>query len=376
MLSRVSARSYSTAAQSVKVLSREAPGNLSTLSVVVNNAGSKNGKSGIAHLLSKYNFLNTEVKSALRFTRESELLGARYNTNVTRDAIILNTSFLREDLPYFVEALGNVLTKTSFRPHELNETVLPVAKAEYHEAIKSNNFVALEALHELTFRRGYGKPLYYDGLSKISVEDIQQYAAEVYNVNNINLVASGVNKEDLTKFIGETSFSELKSGSSTLVETATFQGQESRIRSNGENVAIIGVPVAKADFAKYEVLSASIGNSVLQGVVSPLSKIPGADSQLFKYQDAGLFVVSVSNSDAQVVADGIRSAKQIVQSVTSSQLADSVKAAQLVLALQDSFEFPHDVKVSEASAQQPAKVDNFNYVAVGNTDVLPYANEL
>lgn len=376
MLSRVSARSYSTAAQSVKVLSREAPGNFSTLSVVVNNAGSKNGKSGIAHLLSKYNFLNTEVKSALRFTRESELLGARYNTNVTRDAIILNTSFLREDLPYFVEALGNVLTKTSFRPHELNETVLPVAKAEYQEAIKSNNFVALEALHELTFRRGYGKPLYYDGLSKISVEDIQQYATEVYNVNNINLVASGVNKEDLTKFIGETSFSELKSGSSTPVETATFQGQESRIRSNGENVAIIGVPVAKADFAKYEVLSASIGNSVLQGVVSPLSKIPGADSQLFKYQDAGLFVVSVSNSDAQVVADGIRSAKQIVQSVTSSQLADSVKAAQLVLALQDSFEFPHDVKVSEASAQQPAKVDNFNYVAVGNTDVLPYANEL
>lgn len=376
MLSRVSARSYSTAAQSVKVLSREAPGNLSTLSVVVNNAGSKNGKSGIAHLLSKYNFLNTEVKSALRFTRESELLGARYNTNVTRDAIILNTSFLREDLPYFVEALGNVLTKTSFRPHELNETVLPVAKAEYQEAIKSNNFVALEALHELTFRRGYGKPLYYDGLSKISVEDIQQYATEVYNVNNINLVASGVNKEDLTKFIGETSFSELKSGSLTPVETATFQGQESRIRSNGENVAIIGVPVAKADFAKYEVLSASIGNSVLQGVVSPLSKIPGADSQLFKYQDAGLFVVSVSNSDAQVVADGIRSAKQIVQSVTSSQLADSVKAAQLVLALQDSFEFPHDVKVSEASAQQPAKVDNFNYVAVGNTDVLPYANEL
>lgn len=372
MLSRVSARSYSSAAQAIKVSTKDASTNLSSLSVVVNNSGAKAGKSGVAHLLSKFNFLNTQAKSALRFTRESELLGGNFSSNVTRDAIVLKTQFLQEDLPYYVEALGNVLANTSFRPHEFPETVLPVAKAEYEASRASNTFVAVEALHELSFRKGLGNPLYYDGTNKVSVEEVQQFASEAYNTSNVSVFASGVNGEDLKQFLNETAFSALPAGSAASTPVKAYNDKETRIRAAGQSAAIIGVPVKVADFGKYEVLSAAAGSAFLQGSGAPLSKIPGASSQLYKYNDAGLFVVSVVG-EASAVAEGIKQAKKAVESLSSSDLTNATKAAELSVALQSSYDSPLEIKLSAPSS---ASLKGFNYVAIGNVDVLPYANEL
>ncbi|ODV79155.1 ubiquinol-cytochrome-c reductase complex core protein 2 mitochondrial precursor [Suhomyces tanzawaensis NRRL Y-17324] len=365
-----STRYFSTAASGVKLTSREASGNLSTLSVVVKNAGSKDGKSGVAHLLSKFNFLNTGAKSALRFTRESELLGGVFSSTVGRDATVLKTSFLKQDLPYYVEALGNVLTNTSYRPHELKEVVLPAALAESAAAHGSNAFTALEALHEVSFRRGLGQPLYYDGTTKISVDEIAEFASKAYNTSAVSIHASGVNGEDLAKFVEESAFSALASGASSSPSVESFTGKEARIRASGESVALIGIPVKPADFGKYEVLSAAIGNSQLPGVSTPLAKIPGATSFLYKYQDAGLFVVSVSGSGVNV-AQGIKEAKKAL-SVSDSALTEATKAAELSVALQSTFEAPLSVKVEAGKAP----VSEFNYVAIGDVDYLPYANEL
>ncbi|KAF3988317.1 hypothetical protein FT663_04073 [Candidozyma haemuli var. vulneris] len=373
MLSRASARAYSTAP--VKLVSRDAPGNLTTLSVKVNNAGSKAGKIGVAHLLSKYAFLNNEVKSALRFTRESELLGGSFSSYVTRDAIVLNTQFLKQDLPYYVDALANTLHKPLFRPHELVETVIPVAEAEAGVAHGSTEFVALEHLHELTFRKGLGNPLYYDAASTVSLDDVKNFASEAYTQGNVSLYASGANESDLANFVAESAFSVLPPGTIKSAPVKTFTGKEARFRKGGESSALIGVPVAKKDFAKYEVLSAAAGTSVLKGAASPLSKIPGADSRLYKYEDAGLFVVAVTGQDATKVAEGIKAAKKAVEGLNASALSTATKAAELSVALQDSFEYPHNIQITADSAKG-AKLGAFNYVAVGNTDVLPYADEL
>lgn len=372
MLSRVSARAYSSAP--VKLVARDASGSLSSISLVVNNSGSKAGKSGVAHLLSKFAFLNTETKSALRFTRESELLGGQFSSHVTRDAIVLNAKFLKQDLPYYVEALANTIAKPQFRPHEFTEVVVPVAKAEAASAAASNAFVGLEALHALSFRKGLGNPLYYNPASSVSYEDVTEFAAHAYTAGNVSLVASGVNEADLAGFVAESAFSDLSASAASAVPVKSFTGKETRITAAGESYAAIAVPVAKADFAKYEVLSAAVGTSVLPGVDSPLAKIPGADSKLYQYQDAGLFVVSVSG-DAASVAQGIKNAKKAVEAVSASSLSASLKAAELSVALQESFEFPREIKITADSAKG-VKLGEFNYVAVGNTDVLPYADEL
>lgn len=366
MLSNIRRFSTSPVARSIKISSRDAPGNLTKLSVVVANAGSKSGKSGVAHLLTKFNFLNTTTKSALRFTRESELLGGSFGSVATRDNLILNAQFLKEDLPFYVESLGNVLAQTSFRPHEFVEIVLPAARAEFGR-VNTNAYQALQSLHEISFRKGLGNPLYYDGTTSLTIEDVQTYATESYTAGNISIFASGASSEDLTKFVGESAFSTLPEGTATTGSVNSFKGKESRIRSSGESIALIGVPVKVADFAKYELLSAISGSSVLGGS-SPLSEV-GASSFLYKYSGAGLFVVEVRGSAAKVAA-GIKQAKKIIDSASAS--AAGSKAAELAVALQSTFEVPLEFK----EATLVGSIKEFNYVVVGDVDALPYANEL
>lgn len=57
---------------------------------------------------------NTDKRSALRITRESELLGGQLTAYHTREALVIQAAFLRDDLPYFTELLGEVITKTRY----------------------------------------------------------------------------------------------------------------------------------------------------------------------------------------------------------------------------------------------------------------------
>lgn len=374
MLSRASIRAYSSIPNSVKIAAKESATDLTKLSVIINNAGSKTGKLGVSHLLSKFTFLNNGAKSALRFTRESELLGGTFESKVTRDALILNTTFLKQNLPYYVEALGNVVSNTQFAPHEFNEIVLPTANAETKLANANPAFKGVEKLHEITFRRGLGNPLFYNESTPIKLEEVAQFSKEQFSGENISIVAEGANEEDLTKFVSESAFCYLPSSSSNgakALPTNTFTGQEARVPSSGASSALIGIPVKPADFGKYEVLSAAIGTSTLPSTSTPLAQIPGATSHLYKYQDAGLFVISVSGEASQV-AQGIKQAKSVAESVSSSALSEAVKAAELSVALQSTVDSPLNVKV----VAEEAPISKFNYVAVGDLDVLPYADEL
>lgn len=61
-----------------------------------------------------YPYQNTEKRSALRITREIELLGGQVNAYHTRENLVLQAKFLRNDLPYFAELLAEVISKTRY----------------------------------------------------------------------------------------------------------------------------------------------------------------------------------------------------------------------------------------------------------------------
>lgn len=48
------------------------------------------------------------------------MLGGKLSTSVSRENIVLGAKFLRDDLPYFVEAMGDVLTRTKFNRKALD----------------------------------------------------------------------------------------------------------------------------------------------------------------------------------------------------------------------------------------------------------------
>ena len=152
-------------ARKFSISAKDGSGKLSTLAVKVHGGSRYADKEGIAHLLSRFNFHNTGNKSALRLVRESELLGGKFESSVDREYITLKATFLKEDLPYFVNALGNVLYKTSFRPHELPESVLPAAK--YDISVSETNPInkAEDLLYNVSFRKDLGNTVLYRGVA-------------------------------------------------------------------------------------------------------------------------------------------------------------------------------------------------------------------
>ena len=72
--------------------------------------------------------------------------------------------------------MGNVVSNTQFAPHEFNEIVLPTANAETKLANANPAFTGVEKLHEITFRRGLGNPLFYNESTPIKLEEVAQFS--------------------------------------------------------------------------------------------------------------------------------------------------------------------------------------------------------
>ena len=98
----------------VKLASRDLPGPTTHLAVVAKAGTRFQPLPGFADGLEKFAFKNTFKRSALRITRESELLGGELSAYHSRENLVLSTKFLRDDLPYFAELLGEVIAQTKF----------------------------------------------------------------------------------------------------------------------------------------------------------------------------------------------------------------------------------------------------------------------
>lgn len=359
MLSRVSTRSFSTSIpKAIKISTKPSDSLVSTLKVVVNNAGSKSPVVGLPHLLSASTFLNTETKSGLRLKREAELLGGEYTSTVTRDAIVLEAKFLKEALPYFVNALGSTLTEAQYKTYQIAEVALPFAKYTYESASSSPSFKASEELHAISFRKGLGNPLYFDGSKPYSSEDVASFAKSVFTSENIEIIAEGVVEEDLTKFVAESPLASLPSGSTKSTPAKLYTGAQSRIRAAGPTVGAIGIPVASSDAATYALVAAYLKASV------PSTISTKVESKLLSYADASLLSFTVESSNASEVASALSSA------VSSLKNASSLSKYSKLAALDTAGSI--DLSSAASSIKAPA----FNLVVVGDVDAVPYAEEL
>ena len=101
-------------AAGVKIASRDLPGPTTHLAVVAKAGTRFQPLPGFSTALEKFAFKNTWKRSALRITRESELLGGELSSYHSRESLVLSCKFLRDDLPYFAELLGEVISQTKF----------------------------------------------------------------------------------------------------------------------------------------------------------------------------------------------------------------------------------------------------------------------
>lgn len=349
------------------MIASEDASRISTLAVRV-NAGSRYAtKDGVSHLLSRFNYQDTNDKSALRLVRESELLSGRLESQVCRNYITLKATFLKEHLPYYVNSLANVLYKTSFKKHELVESVLPAANYDLARYEQNPINVAKDLLYNVTFRSGLGNPLLYDGVESVSLEDIQNFADDVYTKENIDIIAKGVNTQDLSKFINDSLFNSLPMGTSKLLGTKqkTYQGED-RVRYIGSSVVSLGIPFNKEAAPQFYALSKYLTSSL-----SELSPLIHSSSAAVSGEN-GLFVLNLLDADASVVTENI---KKVVQGLRKGiNLSKAKDYAKLELELENQLSLvPRDLSFD---AVKDFKLEKFNLAAVGDVSKLPFADEL
>lgn len=389
-------RLLSTEASGVKVVSKEDGRPVTQLSLILKGGSRYDTTPGVAHLLEKFAFKNTSARSALRLVRESELLGGQLSSSVGRENIVLTAKFLREDLPYFVEALSDVAKSTLYNEYEYVEEVVPLAAFESSKAAADNLYVAQEAAHEVAFRNGLGNPILSQPYNPISIEQVKTYAREVYTKANLSVYASGVEHNDLNELVGKF-FKNLGSGSPLSTQKSQFYSGESRIKALGPTTAVLAFPLNPSPTNTVLSYLLGSGSSVKWSVGgSPLAAAAvktnsSINSSVQSYSDADLLSIQIGGADVAAVNAGIKEAiaavKSLSANVSEETVARAVAKAKFAEADREETDFlaaleekTQDYATVNAESIKKASSDllNGNKVlsVVGKTHEVPYLDQL
>ncbi|KAL7421877.1 ubiquinol-cytochrome c reductase core subunit 1 [Cryptotrichosporon argae] len=423
---RASARTYATVssveAAGVKVAGIETGTKPATVSLtVVAKAGSRyENVPGVAHVLKNFAFKSTASGSALKNVRETELYGGSLSAALSREHLYLTAEFLRGDEAHFLSLLASVLSSTQFPVHEFGELVVPVVEAETTSSLADPVIRATDLAHALAFRRGLGNSLFATANSPVSIADVKAYASQAFAKSNLAVLGQGISTEALAKAVQSAFGSGVSTAWSELpTAAAKYYGGEVREQIDAHNpiaqpTLVLAYGLAGAASPALSALPHLLGGvpAVKWSVgSSPLAqaaaKVPGASAvaNLLPYSDASLLTVTVqapTSEGVRTVAEGVAAAikaatstkdaaavkravakakleaatrlertEQLLTTVGPALFAGSVPAADSAFAALDKL---------DAAAVSKAAGELFQakptLVAIGDTHVLPYADEL
>ncbi|KAL9124317.1 MAG: hypothetical protein Q9217_006343 [Psora testacea] len=339
--------SYETGeAAGVKIASRDLPGPTTHLAVIAKAGTRFQPLPGFSDGLEKFAFKSTYKRSALRITRESELLGGELSAFHSRENLVISTKFLRDDLPYFAELLGEVISQTKYTGHELHEEVNRVIDLSRKALLGNTTEFAINSVHGVAFHRGLGNPLHPASstpMTKYLQEDLlRQYSQAAYAKSNIAVVANGANHQDLSKWVGEFFTESPSSPPSDFPAASTspskYYGGEERIAHDSGNTMILAFPGSssftggsyKPEMAVLAALLGGQSNIKWSPGFSLLSKATTAYPQAHistthhTYSDAGLLTVCMSGN-----ARHIRDASQEVVNALKDTAAGKVSSEDI-----------------------------------------------
>lgn len=390
---RITSRSAQLASRSISTTAFEGNAALSELSLVV-RAGSRDEPApGVAHVLQKFAFNDTKARSGLRLQREAELLGGQFKTSLGKENLVLTAQFLREDLPYFVEALADTVSTPLYRDYQFVEEVVPLVQAEAELARKNPVYLATEAAYETAFRKGLANSVFASKTSPVSLDAVKEFGSQIFNESDVSLFARNVVESDLQEFSGKF-FQNLpkKSASANTTRTATqFFSGESRIKANGKNAAVLAFPAAADASASLEVLKYVLGGNNIKwsrsyGLLNVLGDVHVSHAA---HSDASLFIVSAHGSTPEKLSERLFSVakelKQVAEKVDQELVSKAVASAKFAAAenygtLASVLEKEIDLsKVTPESVSAAAKKllsGNRVLSVVGSTQKLPHLDEL
>ncbi|ORY15465.1 Metalloenzyme, LuxS/M16 peptidase-like protein [Clohesyomyces aquaticus] len=412
-------------AKGVRFASRDFTGPTTTLALV-SKAGTRfQPLPGLTEGLANFAFRSTDRRSTLRIVRESELLGAELKAYHTRENLVLEAKFLRDDLPYFVELLGEVASSTKYTPWAYNEEVVPLIHMAHKKFLASPLDMAINSAHSLAFHRGLGTPTASSSITPytkyLSPETIAGYAQYAFAKPNFAVVANGAENADLSKWVDQF-FNDTPASFEGYIpggEASKYFGGEERIAHDGGNAMVLAFPGSSAFTGKHYKPELAVLGSLLGGQssikwspgFSLLASAAATPSTHVKttsasYSDAGLIYTTITGSAANVgktamaavatikkVAAGEITKEQIQKAKAAAKFAELERGQDILHGLEltgsglvhgsKAYQMDEVAKaidgVTDAKVKEAAKslLDNKASVsAVGDLFLLPYAEDM
>ncbi|MCJ1415384.1 ubiquinol-cytochrome c reductase core subunit 1 [Xylographa parallela] len=374
----------------VKFASRDLAGPTTTLAVVAKAGTRYQILPGFADGLEQFAFKSTHKRSSLRITRESELLGAELSAYHSRENLVIGAKFMRDDLPYFVELLGEVISKTKYTRHELQEEVLPVIKLNQKALLGKTLDLAINSAHGVAFHRGLGTPLHPSSstpMTKYLNENyLEAYSKAAYAKPNFAVVANGVEHSELSKWVGEFFTDSPDAAPSDVpaidMTPSKYYGGEERIAHDAGNSMILAFPGSSSFTGQSYKPEISVLASLLGGQssikwspgFSLLSKAteayPGAHIMTTHaaYSDAGLLCISINGSSNQVrdaSKDVVKALKKVAAGEVSKEEIKKAIATAKFKALESGQNIAAGLELTGAGLVQEGKAHQIDEVGKG-----------
>jgi len=326
-------------ASGVKFASRDFAGPTTTLALVSRAGTRYQPLPGLTEGLANFAFRNTQRRSTLRIIRESELFGAELKAYHTRENLVLEAKFLRDDLPYFVELLGEVASKSKYEAYVYNEEVVPLIQFAHKKFLASPTDMAVNSAHSLAFHSGLGNTTASASTipytQYLSPEAIEGYAQVAYAKDNFAVVANGVDHAEFSTYVPQY-FAETPNQASgpflLNTEQTKYYGGQERIAHGSGNAMVIAFPGSSSFTGKFYKPEIAVLGSLLGGQ-SAIKWSPGftilgqakaspstfASTTSAVYSDAGLLYTTIKGS-AYNVAKTAEQAVEAIRKIASGEI--------------------------------------------------------
>jgi len=330
---------------------------------------------GICHLMNNAMFLLNNKKTALRMTRETQLIGGTVESSFSRELIIRKGTAIRDSLPTLIDNIGATMNP-KYQLWDMAEV-----KNSCVNDIASLDCTAknLELIHQVAFRTGLGNPLYCmeAKLGALGVEELLSYAQQTHVGSGITVVATNCDHGELVDLVKDL---DLPGGDVEAPPAQKYFGGEAREFTSGHvtslhhaehgihdapacfvlaNLAHTDTGTARAslvgpgagltsgDLPAFAVLGAILkaptmvpwGSNTVSSAVN--RAISGATNASFdasvlnlSYSNAGLFGVHVATAPGAIV-DSLRAAREAAMDISEEVVERAkaqVKAAVLIAA--------------------------------------------
>jgi len=272
----------------------------------------------------------------------------------------VEAKFLREDLPYFTELLGEVVSSTQYAAHEYNEEVAALLRMEKITLLANASQVAIDSAHGVAFHRGLGNPP--SPTKYLNADSIAEFSEKAYSKSNIAVVANGASQADLAKWVGEF-FTDIHTGESLSGAGVTrYYGGEDRIE-HGSGKSLVLAFQGSSFFTggsykpEISVLAALLGgrpNIKWSTGYSLLSKIgssfPGARAIATNhgYSDAGLLTIQF-NGRPSVIRSAALQVVKALRTISEGSISQEDFAKAVANAKYNALEEGQDVEAGVVS---------------------------